>query len=174
MNILLQILDEGKVMDSHGRIINFENTVVIMTSNAGSNDKNGIVGFGKNENEVTKEKAKKAITEFLRPEFISRVDEIVLFNKLRKDDFIKIAHLMLDEYVETLAEHGVKFMYDCESVDVLTEMSFNGKNGARDLRNNIRCEIEDTIANLVIKEGGFSMKNIIVGGSGGKLKIRLE
>lgn len=164
MNILLQVLDEGKITDSHGRVINFENTVIIMTSNAGSHDKNGMVGFGKSDNDLSKEKALKAISEFLRPEFLSRIDEVVVFNKLTQDNLKKISCLMLDEYVETLSEYGVEFKYDEGAMDILADMSYGGKSGARDLRNNIRKNVEDVIANAVISNGGFNMKTIVLTG----------
>ncbi len=164
MNILLQVLDEGKITDSHGRVINFENTVIIMTSNAGSHDKNGMVGFGKSDNDLSKEKAFKAISEFLRPEFLSRIDEVVVFNKLTQDNLKKIACLMLDEYVGTLSEYGVEFRYDESAADILAGMSYGGKSGARDLRNNIRKNVEDVIANKVISSGGFNMKTIVLTG----------
>jgi ATP-dependent Clp protease ATP-binding subunit ClpA len=164
MNILLQILDEGKITDSHGRVINFENTVIIMTSNAGSHDKNGMVGFGKNDNDLSKEKALKSISEFLRPEFLSRIDEVVVFNKLTQDNLKKISCLMLDEYIKTLSEYGVEFKYDESATSILANMSYEGKNGTRDLRNNIRKNVEDVIANAVVSDGGFNMKTIILTG----------
>ncbi|MDR1627492.1 MAG: ATP-dependent Clp protease ATP-binding subunit [Oscillospiraceae bacterium] len=164
MNILLQILDEGKITDSHGREINFENTVIVMTSNAGSHDKNGMVGFGKSDNDLSKEKALKAISEFLRPEFLSRIDEMVVFNKLTQNDLKKISCLMLDEYIKTLSEYDVEFKYDEGAASVLASASYGGKNGARDLRNNIRKKVEDVIANAVISSGGFNMKTIILTG----------
>lgn len=164
MNILLQVLDEGKITDSHGRVINFENTVIIMTSNAGSHDKNGMVGFGKSDNDLSKEKALKAISEFLRPEFLSRIDEVVVFNKLTQDNLKKISCLMLDEYVKTLSEYDVEFKYDDSATEILANMSYGGKSGARDLRNNIRKNVEDVIANKVISSGGFNMKTIVLTG----------
>ncbi len=164
MNILLQVLDEGKITDSHGRVINFENTVIIMTSNAGSHDKNGMVGFGKSDNDLSKEKALKAISEFLRPEFLSRIDEVVVFNKLTQDNLKKISCLMLDEYVKILSEYDVEFKYDDSATEILANMSYGGKSGARDLRNNIRKNVEDVIANRVISSGGFNMKTIVLTG----------
>lgn len=160
MNLLLQILDEGKVTDSHGRVINFENTVIVMTSNAGSGKKDGALGFAKTENELVKEKVMKALKEFLRPEFISRLDEIVVFNNLTKENYCDIAKLMLDEYVKSLAEHGIIFEYDEKSVKLLAEKSIGGENGARDLRNLIRKEVEDKISDLIISKGGFKINKI--------------
>ncbi len=160
LNILLQVLDEGRITDSHGRVVNFENTVIVMTSNAGSNKEGGSLGFGKTQNELIKDKAIKALKEFLRPEFISRLDEIIVFNKLTKDDFVKIAALMINEYVETLSERGIKLTYDESAIKKLAEKSIGGTNGARDLRNLIRKEVEDKISTLIIKHDGFNIGNI--------------
>ena len=156
----MQVLDEGRITDSHGRVVNFENTVIVMTSNAGSNKEGGSLGFGKTQNELIKDKAIKALKEFLRPEFISRLDEIIVFNKLTKDDFVKIAALMINEYVETLSERGIKLTYDESALKKLAEKSIGGTNGARDLRNLIRKEVEDKISTLIIKHDGFNIGNI--------------
>ncbi|BED92350.1 MAG: chaperone ClpB [Candidatus Paraimprobicoccus trichonymphae] len=174
MNILLQVLDEGKITDSHGRTVNFENTIIIMTSNAGSNNKD-LVGFGKNQNELTKEKALKAISEFLRPEFISRVDEIVVFNKLTEKDFVKIAELILQEYKKILEERNINLEYDSKSTKFLAEKAIkDNKNGARDLRNLTRREVEDFIASEIVKIGGFNIKNISLTCKNSKLKIDID
>lgn len=153
LNILLQILDEGRVTDAHGRTVNFENTVIIMTSNAGSASKDSALGFGKTEEDASKEKVMKALSEFLRPEFIARVDEVIVFNSLKKDDFVKIADLMLSEYVPTLEEKHIKFTFDEKVCQILAEKSCNGASGARDLRNTIRREVEEKIANAMIEAG---------------------
>ena len=153
LNILLQILDEGRVTDAHGRTVNFENTVIIMTSNAGSASKDSALGFGKTEEDASKEKVMKALSEFLRPEFIARVDEVIVFNSLKKDDFVKIADLMLSEYVLTLEEKHIKFTFDEKVCQLLAEKSCNGASGARDLRNTIRREVEEKIANAMIEAG---------------------
>ncbi len=150
MNLLLQILDEGKVKDSHGRSVNFENTIIIMTSNAGSADKTGVVGFDKTYNQMSSEKARKALEGFLRPEFIARVDEIVVFNKLTDSNLKSIACLMLNETKEVLSERGIDFEYDDKLVNYLIEPLRDGKYGARDLRKEIRKKVEDLIANLII------------------------
>ena len=162
MNILLQILDEGKITDSHGRAVNFENTVIVMTSNAGSEKKVGALGFGKNENEFSKDKTIKALREFLKPEFISRLDEIIVFNNLTKDDFTKIAKLMLDEYVKSMKEHGIDFKFDDKAVKVLAEKSFGGKSGARDLRNLIRKEVEDKVSLAIIENSGVNIGKVFL------------
>ena len=153
LNILLQILDEGRVTDAHGRTVNFENTVIIMTSNAGSASKDSALGFGKTEEDASKEKVMKALSEFLRPEFIARVDEVIVFNSLKKDDFVKIADLMLSEYVPTLEEKHIKFTFDEKVCQLLAEKSCDGASGARDLRNTIRREVEEKIANAMIEAG---------------------
>lgn len=153
LNILLQILDEGRVTDAHGRTVNFENTVIIMTSNAGSASKDSALGFGKTEEDASKEKVMKALSEFLRPEFIARVDEVIVFNSLKKDDFVKIADLMLSEYVPTLEEKHIKFTFDEKVCQLLAEKSCNGASGARELRNTIRREVEEKIANAMIEAG---------------------
>ncbi len=161
LNILLQILDEGKITDAQGRTVNFENTVIIMTSNAGSERKESLMGFGKTENEVSKEKALKALSEFLRPEFLSRIDEVVVFHPLTQDHYEGIARLLLDEYVDALKENkSITFVYDDKSVQWLAKSAFGGKNGARDLRNLIRKEVEDKIASLLVENGENALHGV--------------
>ncbi len=162
MNILLQILDEGRITDAHGRNVNFENTVIVMTSNAGSERKEGALGFARSEVDVTKEKALKALSDFLRPEFLSRVDEVIVFRPLNEEDYEKIAHLMLDEYVETLKERKIIFRYDESSTRWLAEHAVGGKSGARDLRNLIRRQVEDRIASLIVEHSDDSVSGISV------------
>ncbi len=152
MNILLQILDEGKVNDAHGRTVNFENTVIVMTSNAGSNDKSGISGFGKTVDDVSKEKCLKALSDFLRPEFLSRVDEIVVFNGLSIESLMKVASLMLEEMREPLLDKSIVLKYDDKALEKLAQLSDGGKFGARDLRKNIRKLIEDKVATLIVEQ----------------------
>ncbi|QEY34833.1 ATP-dependent Clp protease ATP-binding subunit [Caproiciproducens galactitolivorans] len=162
MNILLQILDEGHITDAHGRSVNFENTVIVMTSNAGSEKKEGTLGFTKNESDVTREKALKALSEFLRPEFLSRVDEIIVFRTLDVNDYEKISHLMLDEYVDSLKERGIRLVYDDRATRWLAEHAFGKKSGARDLRNLIRREVEDRIASLIVENYADAITGISV------------
>ncbi len=152
MNILMQILDEGKVDDSHGRTINFENTIICMTSNAGSTDKTVGVGFNRTETEISKDKAIKGLREFLRPEFISRIDEIVVFRPLDKKDFASIASLMLDEMAEPLAEKNLTINYDDKALELIAEKSYGKPYGARDIRRVIRQEVEDQIAEIIIEK----------------------
>ncbi|MEE0061182.1 MAG: ATP-dependent Clp protease ATP-binding subunit, partial [Acutalibacteraceae bacterium] len=153
LNILLQILDEGKVTDAHGRVVNFENTVIVMTSNAGSAKTEHALGFGKSEENANREKVLKALREFLRPEFIARVDDIVVFRSLDENDFKGIAKLVLDEYVESLSEKGIAFVYDEKATEFIAKKSAGGKSGARDIRNFIRHNAEDKIATEIIKNG---------------------
>lgn len=150
MNILLQILDEGKVNDAQGRSVSFENTVIVMTSNAGSTDKSVGVGFNKSDNEISKEKAMKGLSDFLRPEFLSRIDEIVVFNSLSKESYAKIAGLMLDEMKEPLLEKGITFKYDDKALQKIADKSYGQKFGARDIRKVIRKEVEDKISAIII------------------------
>ena len=150
MNILMQILDEGKIDDAHGRTINFENTIICMTSNAGSTDKSIGVGFNRTENEISRDKAIKGLREFLRPEFMSRIEEIVGFRQLAKEDFARIAALMLEEMREPLAEKNISFTYTEAVLSVIAEKSYGKPYGARDIRRVIREEIEDKIADIIV------------------------
>ena len=150
LNILLQILDDGRITDAQGRVVNFENTIVIMTSNAGSDRKDGSVGFGKSLTEQTKEKALKALGEFLRPEFINRVDDVICFNKLTEENFRAIAKIMLDELKATLTERGIDLSWDESVYDYLTEKSYSVQYGARNLRRTIEKDIENPIAERII------------------------
>ncbi len=149
MNILLQILDEGRITDAQGRTVNFENTVIVMTSNAGSNDKSGIVGFNQTEQSIAKEKAMKGLSSFLRPEFMARVDEIVVFNPLSQKSMEKIAVLLLSEMKEPLAEISLKLEYTPDVPKLLAQKAMGGKFAARDLRSTIRREVEDKVAALL-------------------------
>ena len=150
MNILLQILDEGKVTDAHGREVNFENTVIVMTSNAGSNDTSSIVGFNRTAGEIDKEKAMHALSAFLRPEFLARVDEIVVFNRLSKEALAQISGILLGELSEALREKHIKLCYTKKAQEKIAELAGGGKYNARDLRKVIRDEVEDPIAQYLI------------------------
>ena len=150
LNVLLQILDDGQITDAHGRKVNFENTVIVMTSNAGSDRKEGTVGFNKSANEMGKDRAMKALQQFLRPEFINRVDEIVYFNKLTEENFLPIARLMLDELKGSLKEKGLTFTYDDGLVKYLVGKSYSATYGARNLRRTIQKEVEDLLASEII------------------------
>ena len=160
LNILLQILDEGRVTDAHGRVVSFANTVIVMTSNAGSRFSENLLGFGKNETEGSRDRAMKALREFLRPEFIGRVDEVVYFAPLSEESFVKIAALMLTQLKAPLAEKGIAFSFTQAAAEKLAHMAFGGKRGARDLRNAVRQEAEDRIASLLVERYAAPPKEI--------------
>ncbi len=166
LNVLLQILDEGHVTDAHGRSVNFENTVIVMTSNAGSQNQESLMGFGKTDAQASHDRAMKALSDFLRPEFISRVDEIVYFDPLSRESFAKIAELMLRELVDPLAERGVEFTWSNEACTALATKAYGGKRGARDLRNAVRRSVEDKIATLLVEHCDEQLKSIRVEASG--------
>ena len=150
LNVLLQILDDGEITDAHGRKVNFENTVIVMTSNAGSSTKEGTVGFGRTVSEQDREKAMKALEQFLRPEFINRVDEVICFHRLTEENFQGIAAIMLGELRDSLKEKGITFTYEPSLVDYLTEKSYSITYGARNLRRCIQKELEDPMATRII------------------------
>ena len=171
MNILLQILDEGRITDAQGRSVNFENTVIIMTSNAGSERKGSSIGFGKDKGEATKDKVMKALSDFLRPEFIGRVDEVAVFNSLTVDDYRKISELLLSELKDSLSEKSIDFKWTADVNDYLASKSEGGSRGARDLRTLIRKEIEDGIANIIIDNADSPVSAIAVEVSDDKLVL---
>ena len=169
LNILLQILDEGRVTDAHGRVVNFENTVIVMTSNAGSNLQENLMGFGKSDAQASRDRAAKALSEFLRPEFIGRVDEVVYFAPLSREDYARIAALMLSELVQPLKDKGISFSWSDEAAARLAGKAYGGKRGARDLRSVIRREVEDKIASAIVDrgEGGIASIRLENDGDGG-------
>lgn len=152
MNILLQILDEGKLTDAHGRTVSFENTVIVMTSNVGSEQKESTVGFTKNEAQARKDHTYKALSQFLRPEFLGRIDEIVTFRQLDEKDYEKIAALMLQELVEPMKEKGITFGWDEAVLALIAKEAYGNKSGARDLRRVIRRQVEDPICTLLVEQ----------------------
>ncbi len=160
MNILLQILDEGKITDAHGRTVSFENTVIVMTSNAGSDRKEGALGFAKTRDDASQEKVMKALQDFLRPEFIGRVDEVVLFRDLTEENYERIAQLMLEELVEPMQDKGIHFHWDRDVPAILAKEAIGGSRGARDLRNVIRRKVEDKIAELIVNHSGSPLQDI--------------
>jgi ATP-dependent Clp protease ATP-binding subunit ClpA len=174
MNILLQILDEGKIHDAQGRSVSFENTIIVMTSNAGSADKSTGIGFNKSAEEISKERALKALSDFLKPEFLSRVDEVVVFRPLSREDYKAVAALMLDEMKEPLLEKNVAFEYDGDALAVIADNSFGKKFGARDIRKFIRTDIEDVVAELIINSLSAPFSAIRIGAKDGKLDIVAE
>lgn len=152
MNILLQILDDGRITDAQGRTVNFENTVIVMTTNAGSTDTSSAAGFGGTRNEADAAKTEKALSSFLRPEFLNRVDEVIVFNRLTRENFAGIAKIMLNELADALSEKGIKFAYTDSAADFIAEKSFDEKYGARNMRRYIQREVEDIIADRLISE----------------------
>ncbi len=150
MNILLQILDDGRITDAQGRTVSFENTIIVMTTNAGSSRSSGTAGFGRTQNEQNRERLMKALEDFLRPEFINRIDEIITFNSLTKENFKEIAKLMLTEMADALAERNIQLAFDDEVTTYLAEKSYSVKYGARNLRRLIQKEVEDKAASRII------------------------
>lgn len=173
MNILLQILDDGKITDAHGRTVNFENTIIIMTSNAGSTDKNGILGFNKGESEMQKEKAMRALSDFLRPEFLGRVDEVVVFNNLNENDLSEIAVLLLDELKQALNESNMTLSYDENVPKLIARLSGETKYNARDIRKIIRQEIEDKIAGALLENVGQKNEFIHISANDDKFAVSI-
>ncbi len=162
LNILLQILDDGRITDAQGRTVNFENTVIVMTTNAGSNTKGGAMGFGGTVNDMSRERALKALNDFLRPEFINRVDEIVYFNSLSEENFRSIAELMLTETSYAIAERGISMTWSAELIDYLVKKSYSVVYGARNLRRTIQKDVEDAIAQKIINCRGENAEKIYV------------
>ena len=162
LNILLQILDDGRITDAQGRTVNFENTVIVMTTNAGSNRKGGAMGFGGTVNDMGRERALKALGEFLRPEFINRVDEIVYFNSLTEENFRSIAKLMLEETRDAIAERGISMTWNTALIDYLVRKSYSVTYGARNLRRTIQKDVEDAIAQKIIDCRGENAGHISV------------
>lgn len=171
LNILLQILDDGRVSDAQGRTVNFENTIIVMTSNAGSHNKDNLMGFGKTASEASKEKAIATLEEFLRPEFIARVDEIVAFSKLEYNSLVKIAGLMLSDLKKVIDEKGIVLSFTPAVCEYIADISQNGRSGARDLRNNIRKYIEDRIVDMIIENGEDMLSHISITAENGELKF---
>jgi len=172
MNVLLQILDDGEITDSHGRKVNFENTVIVMTSNAGSERKEGTVGFGHTVNEQNRDRAMKALGEFLRPEFLNRVDEVICFNRLDEKNFAGIAHIMLDELQKSLEDKGLHFTWDEAVEDYLVKKSYSATYGARNLRRTIQKELEDVMAAQIIDSYEHPVTQIHASMEDGKLVVR--
>ena len=171
VNILLQILDDGRITDAQGRVVNFENTIIIMTSNAGSDRRDGSVGFGRTVSEQSREKAVKALGEFLRPEFINRVDEVVCFNKLTEENFRGIAAIMLRELQQALDARGIRFTWDESLIDALVKKSYSVTYGARNLRRTIQRELEDPIAEKIIESFEKPLSEITASGDGESVKL---
>lgn len=171
MNILLQILDEGRINDSQGRSVSFENTVIVMTSNAGSTDRDTGVGFNKTDSDIAKDKAMKALRDFLRPEFLGRIDEIVVFNPLTEENYAGIAGLMLNEMKSPLEEKHISLRYTDEALKIIAHKAYGQKLGARDIRRVIRNDVEDKIAELLIDKGEGAVSAVAISADNGEIKV---
>jgi len=173
MNILLQILDDGRITDAQGRTVNFENTIIIMTTNAGSNSKSGSVGFGGSLSDMSRERTMKALNEFLRPEFINRVDEVICFNQLTEANFRAIAALMLGELRENMERKNIVLTWDDSLVDHLVREGYSVTYGARNLRRLIQKQVEDQIAEGIIARRSESSSQIMLSAENGKVEVRI-
>lgn len=171
LNVLLQVLDDGRITDAQGRVVNFENTVIVMTSNAGSEGRVGGVGFGRTEQDMVKEKTMKALREFLRPEFLNRVDEIITFNHLSEEDFLGIADIMLKELQDSLASRGLKFTWENSIRDLLVKKAYSVTYGARNLRRTIQKDLEDPISEAIIDSFERPISAIHVRADGEKVHL---
>ena len=174
MNILLQILDDGRITDAQGRTVNFENTIIIMTTNAGSNNKSGSVGFGGSLSDMSRERTMKALNEFLRPEFINRVDEVICFNQLTEENFRAIAALMLGEVRDVLAQRNMALTWQDSLIDYLVDKAYSVTYGARNLRRVIQKDIEDVLAARIIEKRGEDVRHIDLSAADGQIQIEME
>ena len=173
MNILLQILDEGKITDAQGRVVSFESTVIVMTSNCGSEQRSASLGFNKTPSDIARERVMQSLSEFLRPEFLGRVDEIVIFNQLTEEDFVKIAALMLGELKEPLADKGITLVWEDEALRLLAHKAHGKQGGARDLRRLIRKEVEDKICSLLVDRYQNQPAGISIGAEDDKVVLHV-
>ena len=171
LNVLLQILDDGEITDAHGRKVNFENTIIVMTSNAGSATKEGTVGFDRSMNQQDSDRAMKALQQFLRPEFINRVDAVITFNRLTEENFRAIAKIMLGELAASLKEKGITFTYEESLVELLTEKSYSRTYGARNLRRTIQKELEDPMATRIIDSYEHPITQIQASAENGQIRL---
>lgn len=171
LNVLLQVLDDGRITDAQGRVVNFENTVIVMTSNAGSEGRVGGVGFGRTEQDMVKEKTMKALREFLRPEFLNRVDEIITFNHLSEENFLGIADIMLKELQDSLASRGLKFTWENSIRDLLVKKAYSVTYGARNLRRTIQKDLEDPISEAIIDSFEHPISAIHIRADGEKVHL---
>lgn len=173
MNVLLQILDEGKITDAQGRVVSFESTVIVMTSNCGSEQRSASLGFNKTPSDIARERVMQSLSEFLRPEFLGRVDEIVIFNQLTEEDFVKIAALMLGELKEPLADKGITLVWEDEALRLLAHKAHGKQGGARDLRRLIRKEVEDKICSLLVDRYQNQPAGISIGAEDDKVVLHV-
>ena len=174
LNIMLQILDDGRITDASGRTVNFENTIIVMTTNAGSDKTGNTVGFFEDERTVNESKTMKALSGFLRPEFINRVDEIITFRSLCEEDFVSIARIMLGELEVVLREKGMSFSYSDGAARYIAKSSYSHKFGARNMRRFIRTEVEDVLAEKIISDYEKSISSVEIGYSEDENKLIIE
>ena len=171
LNILLQVLDDGKITDAQGRQVNFENTIIIMTTNAGSESSSSISGFAEKRDVKSKDRTEKALSTFLRPEFINRIDEIITFRHLDTDDFVKIACIMLDKLVDHFAEKGIKLVYSTDVLTLIAKESYSEKYGARNMRRYIERQVEDKLANVILENYHNDITGISLVVTDGEIKV---
>ncbi len=172
LNTLLQILDDGRISDAHGRQVNFENTVIVMTSNAGSDLSSAPLGFGKNVTEQAQEKAMRALEQLMRPEFLNRIDEIIAFHQLSKEDFAQIAGILLGDLRDSLSQRGIRLTWDDKLVGYLVEKGYSLKFGARNLRRLTEREIENALAMEVISAGEHGLSGAHLSAEDGELRVQ--
>ncbi len=171
LNILLQILDDGRITDAHGKTVNFENTVIVMTTNAGSDNSSSTAGFSQNKEEAAAQKTEKALSSFLRPEFINRVDEIITFRGLDREDFCKIAAIMLSELRTVLTEKDINLTYSDEALAIIADKSYSAKLGARNMRRYIQTNVEDPLAEILIADYNKTYTQAYIGTKDGEIKV---
>jgi ATP-dependent Clp protease ATP-binding subunit ClpA len=174
LNILLQVLDDGRITDAQGRVVNFENTIIVMTSNAGSEGRVSGLGFGRTQQDQVKDKTMGALREFLRPEFINRVDEIITFNHLTKENFLGIADIMLEELKENLVSRGLTLSWEEDLRQFLVEKAYSVTYGARNLRRTIQQELEDPISEAIIDSFESPISTLRVRIVDGSVKLDVE
>ena len=174
LNVLLQVLDDGRITDAQGRVVNFENTIIVMTSNAGSEGRVGGLGFGRTENDMVKERTMKALREFLRPEFINRVDEIISFNHLSREDFLGIADIMLKELRESLSSRGLSLDWDDGLRQYLADEAYSVVYGARNLRRTIQRKLEDPISEAIIDSFEYPISSIAIRVEEGSIRLDIH
>ena len=174
LNVLLQVLDDGRITDAQGRVVNFENTIIVMTSNAGSEGRVGGLGFGRTDNDMIKEKTMGALKEFLRPEFINRVDEIITFNRLTEENFLGIADIMLEELRQSLANRGLTLTWDEELRKFLVEKAYSVTYGARNLRREIQKSLEDPISEKIIDSFEYPISKLQISVKNGEIQLKAE
>ena len=174
LNVLLQVLDDGRITDAQGRTVNFENTIIVMTSNAGSEGGVGGMGFGRTENDMVKEKTMKALRSFLRPEFLNRVDEIITFNHLTEENFLNIADIMLGELQQNLTDRGLTVTWDEALRQYLVKKAYSVTYGARNLRRTIQRDLEDPISEAIIASFEKPISSIHIGVENDTIALKTE